>query len=118
MTYAYKKRIKRILGDHANGIVTKDECCYCGLNLTGSIYCSVEHIVPISKGGNESTRNLRRCCSGCNHMRANFDLKTFHSHVQHLAFNNPNDQRLKTMLSNIKWHIGYVEACELALKEK
>lgn len=41
------------------------ECCYCGSteNLT------LDHIIPQSKGGSDTTKNLVCCCHKCNHSK-------------------------------------------------
>jgi hypothetical protein len=41
------------------------ECCYCGSieNLT------LDHVVPQSKGGSDTTKNVVCCCHHCNHSK-------------------------------------------------
>jgi len=49
----------------------KDYCCYCGTHITLSKHRTVEHLVPLSKGGTNRNYNKRPCCYGCNRDRGN-----------------------------------------------
>lgn len=59
------------------------KCIYCRKNLTES-NISVDHIIPISKGGNNCRVNLISCCVGCNTERGNSDFYWY------LRLKNPN----------------------------
>ena len=58
-----------------------DNCCWCGtkmnFNLTSAPpsfdSATIEHLVPLSKGGNNSMDNLRLACTFCNSSRNNED---------------------------------------------
>ena len=48
-------------------------CCYCGVAMTDPDRdstdprrCTIEHLVPVSRGGNNRWENLVAACSGCN----------------------------------------------------
>lgn len=50
-------------------------CCYCRrplaydhptLGLVPNRYCSIDHLLPVSRGGTDDPRNLVLACSGCN----------------------------------------------------
>jgi len=51
-------------------IIRRDghRCCYCGAKLKGT-NCTVDHIVPRSKGGQTNWKNLVACCFRCNQMK-------------------------------------------------
>ena len=51
---------------------TKGKCIYCGAKAT-----EIDHIVPRSKGGSNSTYNLTPACRSCNEKKSNLSLKEF-----------------------------------------
>ena len=51
---------------------TKGRCSYCGTEAT-----EIDHIVPKSKGGTNSTFNLTPACRSCNEKKSNLSLKDF-----------------------------------------
>ena len=73
------KNVKRRVSGFAKEfvMVKKDaKCIYCEGKLTLS-NCTAEHIVPISKGGNNTQVNLMVCCQPCNSERGNTDFWTY-----------------------------------------
>jgi 5-methylcytosine-specific restriction endonuclease McrA len=48
-----------------------NRCCYCNVALQGRVIETVEHIIPISKGGGKKSNNTLPCCSVCNGWRGN-----------------------------------------------
>jgi uncharacterized protein (TIGR02646 family) len=64
---------KRSLFRRQNGI-----CHYCGRKMKISEF-SVEHVLPTSRGGSNSWRNLVGACIECNHAKANMTLEEFMS---------------------------------------
>lgn len=51
---------------------TKGRCAYCGAKAT-----EVDHVVPRSNGGTNSTYNLVASCRSCNEKKSNLTLKAF-----------------------------------------
>lgn len=51
---------------------TNSRCSYCGAKAT-----EIDHIVPKSKGGTDSTYNLTPACRSCNEKKSNLSLKDF-----------------------------------------
>lgn len=51
---------------------TKGKCIYCGAKAE-----EIDHIVPRSKGGSNSTYNLTPACRACNEKKSNMSLKEF-----------------------------------------
>lgn len=58
-------------------------CPYCGCKMTEN-NATADHIIPISKGGNNSQVNIIICCSECNNDRGNMDF------YRYLNLTNPN----------------------------
>ena len=50
----------------------KRKCAYCGEDAT-----EIDHLIPISKGGNNSPENLVPACKTCNRSKNNKDLSEF-----------------------------------------
>ena len=44
-------------------------CVYCGKSTEDSVKLTLDHILPVSKGGGHSAGNLLTCCSPCNSAR-------------------------------------------------
>ena len=63
-------------------------CCYCGRKVKK---WTLDHIIPLSKGGPTRRWNLSKCCSRCNGDKSNHDLlpryrpKTFWSENRELT---------------------------------
>ena len=59
---------KDFLGETKN-----PRCIYCNKKLNET-NATIDHIVPISKGGNNCQVNLITCCINCNNERGNLDF--------------------------------------------
>jgi hypothetical protein len=53
--YVYKITINEIIK------LQESPCFFCGVTAKG-----IDHIIPLSKGGNHSIGNLMPCCNSCN----------------------------------------------------
>lgn len=62
---------------------TEKHCCYCGILLFPSDNNNyprtktLEHIIPLSRGGTNNPKNLRNCCNECNQEKGNLILKSY-----------------------------------------
>ena len=67
----YEKRPKRrrhvesILKSKFNGVAI---CCYCGKVIEREAV-TLDHIVPVSKGGTDRIGNMALCCATCNNKK-------------------------------------------------
>lgn len=52
------------------------ECHYCGKRLIES-KLTLDHVVPLSKGGARGMKNIVACCVKCNTRRGNTDYAVF-----------------------------------------
>jgi hypothetical protein len=93
----------------------KRYCCYCGKWIVWPLKLTNEHLVPISKNGNNQTRNKRPCCHICNSLRGNRPLLNFKTDLEKLININKgiapfyNVQDLKIMVENIEYIMFYIE---------
>lgn len=90
-------------------------CCYCGRWIVYPLKETSEHIVPVSKGGNNTIYNKKRCCHRCNHWRGNHSLERFKTDVLHYLNNNLrrmgySKQDLETMVENIDYMNTYMKS--------
>lgn len=85
------KNVKRRTNGYAKEILESNKdltCIYCDCKLTNSNATS-DHILPISKGGNNCQVNIVICCTDCNGERGNLDFETY------LKLKNINYQDIK-----------------------
>lgn len=60
-------------------------CWYCGIKL--EIYgIHVDHIVPLSKGGQDNIYNLALACVSCNRAKWNMTLRQFFSWIKRIRW--------------------------------
>ena len=67
----YQNKLRSFIFGRSNG-----KCVYCGNKAE-----EIDHIVPKSKGGTNSTYNLVASCKACNQMKFNLTLKDFGKRV-------------------------------------
>ena len=84
-------------------------CCYCAVLLTSKYEPSptamtIEHIVPLGRGGTNDKRNLKNACYQCNHEKGDLLL---HSYIQMLNLKfaetktgSPEYNKLQTKIIN------------------
>lgn len=88
-------------------------CCYCGRGIHIPLKKTVEHLVPLSKGGNDSPHNKKSCCHKCNNWRGNKPLENFKNEVKELITYNKlkvgyNRQDLEAIVENIEYWQHYI----------
>ena len=54
---------------YQDGMMMKGRCPYCQKEIRES-ELSVDHIYPLSRGGDDDFENMIPCCSRCNRMKA------------------------------------------------
>lgn len=64
-------------------------CIYCNVSLRQD-NATADHIVPISKGGNNTQINLVVCCKDCNNERGNTEFN------EYLTLKNKRFRNIKT----------------------
>ena len=63
----YQQKLRSFIFSRSNG-----KCVYCGAKAE-----EIDHIIPRSNGGTNSTYNLVAACRACNQMKSNLSLKEF-----------------------------------------
>lgn len=56
-------------------------CVYCGASVEDEVRLTLDHLVPVSAGGENSASNLVTCCFHCNSARGARDWREFALHV-------------------------------------
>lgn len=108
--YAMKKNVtvedvsrEKLVDLHGSG------CYICGTETTlddrySSSHRQVEHVIPLSRGGDHSYRNCRIVCLRCNTSKYN---KTLYELVSKTGLPNTNLDTLLLYLDNAEWHGNY-----------
>ena len=84
-----------------NRIIAKSGniCAICGRPILNN-ECTIDHIVPITRGGTYDDNNLQVAHKDCNLMKANLKEKKFYSLVNDVAENRMiNNYNYKDMLT-------------------
>lgn len=79
-------------------------CYYCGKVLNGRRDKSKDHIIPVSKYGNNEGVNKVDCCRSCNELKGSLTLEKFYEEVRLKVVGR---RRKKRILSNIKLLIQF-----------
>lgn len=88
-------------------------CSYCERLFDEKNYKTIEHIVPLSKGGNNYFENLIWVCNECNNFRGNKDLNYFYNQIKNILENNRtikiksylyNREDLQKMVKNLSYY--------------
>ncbi len=63
-----KSLSRRVTDQQKEAILVRDgrRCVYCGYYAS-----EVDHVIPVTKGGIDSSNNLVACCFVCNHRKSN-----------------------------------------------
>ena len=75
----YGKNVNRRTNGYAKNYIKvhdNEKCLYCNKRLTNK-NVTVDHIVPISKGGNNTQVNMIVCCKKCNNERGDMSYKNY-----------------------------------------
>lgn len=79
-------------------------CKYCGKGITQNAILQVDHIIPVSKGGDDSLLNLITSCIDCNLGKSNKDLNNI---TVMTDIKNINDQ-FKQYKEQVKQYFEYI----------
>lgn len=78
---------------------SKYRCCHCGKSIDIDNDFSVEHVIPISKGGTNEADNLIALCNRCNSIKGNmvYNPSDFYKYL--------NKKDLKILVDNMRDYI-------------
>lgn len=62
-------------------------CVYCSRSYTEVNYKTIDHIIPISKGGTHDPNNINICCWNCNQSKNNQLLNEWLEHCRSVVLN-------------------------------
>ncbi|MNB67626.1 HNH endonuclease [compost metagenome] len=71
-------------------------CAYCGTKRTRQVILTKEHVVPVSKGGPTTRRNIIPACTSCNCSKADTDLEVWYP--KHKSFSEERYTMIKRWL--------------------
>lgn len=84
MTSIMRKHKKTIKMEKLSTLLSKQKntCCYCGCKIHHPYLnimpiATIDHVIPLSKGGSNLMHNLVACCQKCNTLKASRDLGPF-----------------------------------------
>ena len=52
-------------------------CAYCGKGVEDGAQLALDHVIPVSQGGDNHATNLITCCTDCNSSRGDRDVIEF-----------------------------------------
>jgi len=64
--YCHQKVSSDVVNEVTRKYVLAESCAYCGRSFTKENPKSLDHIVPVVKGGKNETSNINICCLECN----------------------------------------------------
>ena len=63
------------------------KCAYCGRHRNIK-YMTIDHIIPISKGGTDDMSNLQCTCKACNNLKEDMFPSEFTDFIRHILRNS------------------------------
>jgi 5-methylcytosine-specific restriction endonuclease McrA len=90
-----RRQLRTAAVQEQNGI-----CIYCRQRFTAELLPTLEHIVPLSKGGDDHPTNVVAACESCNNERGNRNYYAFlrykHSLLDRDNWETDHDQNYHT----------------------
>jgi len=74
------KMKKIILVKRKNKIKNNKQCVYCGCN--NPLMLTIDHKIPISRGGTNEESNLQPCCWVCNQLKGSLTDREFRKYLK------------------------------------
>lgn len=100
-TYIKKATKEKILKASSG----KCEYCKSPNNYTSELF-TIDHIIPVSKGGSNDFDNLAYCCSGCNTFKSDITSFLEENEQEWISLFNPRTQKWK---EHFAWSEDYKE---------
>lgn len=92
-------------------------CVYCGKQITNKKDdLTVDHILPVSRGGQTTEENLSICCKSCNLDKSDMTLEEYQDYL-HKVEGLKNSEALKSIQNMINENINIMTKYNNALKD-
>jgi 5-methylcytosine-specific restriction endonuclease McrA len=110
---SYVKHIVNEIAPRKKNIIWRDrnQCQYCGRNFN-SRDLTIDHIIPRSRGGENTWLNLTACCHACNQKKgprtpeeAGMKLLNQPYKPKSFVLKNVDRREINDLWSNYLWHI-------------
>lgn len=76
-------------------LLQNNKCLYCSCELKKGdpfLRPTLDHVIPVSRGGTDTEFNLVVCCNTCNTLKGHSSFESFYFHLKP-AFRSPPSQR-------------------------
>jgi len=93
---ASKRKVKRLLFGSRSYV----HCCFCKKQIEFD-NTTIEHILPLSQGGNWDIKNLQLSCSDCNNERGSADFYQYRDWRRGLTATRPVQPNTKQTLDEL-----------------
>ncbi|KUK85479.1 MAG: HNH endonuclease domain protein [candidate division TA06 bacterium 34_109] len=92
------------------------KCQYCGRSAP-DVILQVDHIVPVSEGGDNDMLNLITSCQSCNLGKSNIELNDDSAVIKRKNQADELQERREQMQMMIEWQMGLSEIEEMVVNE-
>ena len=104
---ARKRQKLELSGSKRAAVIRKSDerCWYCGQDMRwdGTIEhpwnTTIDHVVPVSRGGTDDLENLVYCCRGCNQRKGTRTVEEFRERelMRHVRFSSEQESYLASL---------------------
>lgn len=98
----------------------RKKCCYCR-QIIHPLMLTKEHVIPVSRGGNDSQYNVHPCCQYCNTEKGALSFSEWEKQLRlriGWLYPGPRRSRLEVALARIPFWIAFVERYEDLMRRK
>ena len=88
-----KKQSRRTYTQKERSIIYKKDNCKCYLCGKELLYSemTLDHVIPLAKGGKDGLENLRCCCTNCNRWKADSYSNDFEGKISNIYMHQMNE---------------------------
>ncbi len=93
-------------------------CCWCGATLEDDTRLTLDHVIPVSKGGNNTNGNLITSCSKCNTSRGNRSVVEFANAVADYLNHDTDPKRIITHVNNCRRRVVKIKEAKTLMARR